>query len=46
MRDGWRWLLVALGVAALGWALMRARAAQSSEDASIYADESERMQDA
>lgn len=47
MRSGWRWLLLAaLGGAALAWALGRPRRAMTADDAAVYGDELERMQDA
>jgi hypothetical protein len=47
MRIGWRWLLlVGLGVAAARWALKRTRRPLQEDEARVYGDELERMQDA
>lgn len=47
MRDGWRWLMLAvLGSVLLAHLLARSRSQLSNDDAAVYGRELERMQDA
>lgn len=47
MRTRWHWLmLTAGGIAVLTWLLNRNGGVMSDDDAAVYSDEFERMQDA